>query len=168
MLALSADGGTDAGGAGLAIGSQGDSWIAFAVALAGHQAPGFAITLEAGFASLVRIEPEAGASVDGGDGENVPGVLRHDVSHEKVDVVLGVSDFVSAGFYGVAAVALLIRGLHLHPPAFWPAVHNEIEGGAVSPRFRDFEAEADGFAEKCGFGGFSAAFGGAAFGKAAG
>jgi hypothetical protein len=166
-FALSGDGGTDAGGTGFAIGSQGDSRSAVAVALAGHQAPGFAITLEAGFASLVGIEPEAGASVDGGDGENVPGVLRHDVSYEKVDVVSGVRDFVSAGLDGIAAVALLISRLHLHPPAFRAAVHDEVKGGAVSPGLGDLKAKADGFAEECGFGGFTAAFGSTTFGKTA-
>lgn len=136
--------------------------------LASHQAPSFAIRLEAGFASLVRIEPEAGASTHGGDGNHIPSVLRHDVGDKKVQVVSGVGDFVTAGLHGVTPVTLLIGGLDLHPPAFGPAVDDEVKGSAVAPWFSDFEAEADGLAEECGFGGFTAAFGSAAFGKAAG
>jgi len=59
--------------------------------------PGFAVGFPAGaFAGDVGIEAEAGALLDGCDGQDVMDIHGQDVGDEEVDVIGGVGDFAFA------------------------------------------------------------------------
>jgi hypothetical protein len=82
--------------------------------------------------------------VGGFDGEDVPGVGGDDVGGEEVDLVGAIGDSVGVevAFVGVAAVE--DGAFYLDADEEAAVEEGEIEGGGVSPRLGDDEAEFGG------------------------
>jgi len=109
---------------------------------------------------FVGIEVEEGASQEGVDGDDVPGVFGDDVGGDEVYVVFGVEVASTAFDLILAAGAGDVGAFDLHPPdeAALGGADQDVNGVAFSPRFGDGKIEADGAGDKGGFGSFSATF----------
>jgi hypothetical protein len=128
---------------------------------AGHQAPSLAIFFVERFASAVRIEAQAFAGSEGVDGNHVPQIFRDDPGDEEVDFVASVSGFPSGGFDAIARLGVALGGFDLNAPEIAVSgVEEKVVTLAVSPRLGDAEAQAGGFSEEGGLGGFSATLAG--------
>ena len=89
-------------------------------------------------------EDDIGLVVGGFDGEDVPGVGGNYVCGEEVDLVGSVGDVVGADGTDVGVVALADGALDLDTAEAGAVGDGEVEGGHVSPRFGDDEAEFGG------------------------
>src|SRR5579864_9001044 len=132
--------------------------------------PGFAVGFPAGtLAGDVGIETETGATGDGFDGQDIPGVNGNDVGYEDVNVFGGVGDFALAvdaidGLDIVAAGAENFGALQLNAPEAGTGGNDEVIAFAVSPGLGDTEAQSFYLEHEGGFGDFSHALGVAADG----
>jgi len=106
----------------------------------------------------VGIEAQSLARCEGGDGHDVPEILRNDVGDEEVDLVAGVGGFPSGSLHAVAGFGVAPSGLDLDAEESVAGVEDEVVAFAVAPGLGDGEAEAGSFGEKSGLGGFSAPF----------
>lgn len=92
----------------------------------------------------MRGEQDFGASVDGGDGENVPGVSRDDVGGDEVDLVAAVRMSVGIEVAAIGVPALELRALDLDPEKVSAAFDGKIVGRIVAPGLGDAESELGG------------------------
>src|SRR6266404_5965761 len=130
-----------------------DSWrppSACVFEFGGEQPPGYAAALEArSLFAAVRIEPQIFARRESFDREHVPEIEGHDVGDDAIDVVGGEGDHfalhVDIGMDGVAALALVGGGAHLHAPEASAGVEDVVVAVAVSPGLGHAETEADSF-----------------------
>ena len=126
--------------------------------------PSFAVLFPAGaFAGDVGIEAEAGALLDGCDGQDVTDIHGQDVGDEEVDVIGGVGDFALAvdavdGLDVVAAGAQDFGAFELYAPQAGAVADDEVVALAVSKGLGDVKAQGSGLEPEGGFGDFSGAF----------
>jgi hypothetical protein len=129
-----------------------------------EQPPGFPETLEAGsFPAAPRIEPQILVRRKCFDRENVPGVERHDIGNEAIDVVGGKEDrfalYSNVGMDGESAMALGGAGADLNAPEAASGDEDVVVAVTVSPGLGDAKTHADGFLHEGQFGHLSATFG---------
>src|SRR2546427_1795033 len=125
-------------------------------ARAGHQAPSFAIFFVERFASAVGIEAQAFAGGESVDGDDVPQIFRDDPGDEEIDFVASVGGPPSGGLDAIARLGVALGGFDLNAPEVAVSgVEEKVVALAVSPRLGDAEAQAGGFGEEGGLGGFS-------------
>ena len=135
-----------------------------AVAGTGHEAPGVAVALEVGSAvGSVGIEIKIDVSGEGGDGNDVPGIARHDVGDEEIDFVGSVGltsgDTVAVAGLNIISIATVrgrTSGLDLHAPEMAAGVEDEVIGLKLAVRFGDSETEVGGLVHEREFGDLSA------------
>ena len=133
---------------------------AFGFSAAGHLAPGFAVLFHQGALAVGGIEAKDVVGGGFAHRDDVPEVLGDDEGDEEVDLVSGVAGVASGGFDAVAGIGVALGGFDLHPPELASGVEDEVVAFAVAPGFGDAEAEAGGFGQEGGLGGFAAAFAG--------
>jgi hypothetical protein len=150
------------GGAAARDGNFGARW---AVARAGHQAPGVAIALEASAAvGSVGIEMNFDGGVESANRDDVPGLSRHDISYQEIDLVGGVGLF-AGGAVAVAGLDVItmfafdrgLGGFDLHAPEAAAGIEDEVVRLDLPVRFGDAEAEFGGFVHEGKFGDVAAA-----------
>src|ERR1700734_2028600 len=109
------------------------------------------------------MEIEAVAIAESPDGDHIPGVLRHQIDHNHIDLIRGVHFCptvpVAAGTYAVAAIAGLVNRLHLYSPQAPSRTHDEVEALAVSVRLGHSESHAHRLVCECQFGELTLPFG---------
>ena len=114
---------------------------------AGHEAPGFAVFLEAGHPAAAGREHFHGACPgEEADGEHVPDVVVDNVADNELDVPRGVATAVdvATGVEGVSVDSAGVGGLGLDAPGAMSVVEDEVVAIALSPGFGDGEAEGGG------------------------
>src|SRR5579863_7052658 len=105
--------------------------------------PGFAVLLVAGVGA-VRVEEDVGASLGGGDGEDVPGAGRNNIGGDEVDLVAAVGDSVGVEVAAVGVPAFLAGAFDLDADEVSVALDRKVVGGVVAPRLGDAESELGG------------------------
>lgn len=118
--------------------------------LACQKAPGFAILFVAGVASGVGVEAESFAPGEGLDGDDIPDVLRNDVSRDEVNVVGGVGITPPRGFDAIAIFGATLGGFDLNAPESVAGADQKIVGMSFSPRLGDVEVEQSNASQKGG------------------
>src|SRR5579863_1176765 len=123
-----------------------------------EQVPGF---FELGVAGVgaVRVEEDVGASVGGGDGEDVPGTGRNNISRDEVDLVAAVGDSVGVEVAAVGVPAFLPGTFDLDADEVSVALDRKVIGGVVAPRLGDAESELGGSGHETQFGPLAARLG---------
>jgi len=127
-----------------------------------QEAPGFAVELEAAAAGMVGAEAEGFHGSEGGDGDDVPGVVGNDVGSEEVEVAGGVGGLAAMAAAGADAIGVALgdgNGLDLDAAEDAAGIDNEVVEGGVAVGFGDGEAQACGLMEESQFGEFSLALG---------
>ena len=123
-----------------------------------QETPGFAVFFELGarFAPGVGIEADAFATADGFDRDDVPDVVRDNVSNEEIDFGGSVGNAAgSGGFDAVAGFGIAGGGFNLDAEESLAEFDDGVVALAISPRKADGESEMGGAGEEGGFGGFS-------------
>src|SRR5437870_9648946 len=93
--------------------------------------------------------------------DDVPQIFGDDPGDEEIDFVASVGGLPSGGFDAIARLGVALGGFDLNAPEIAVSgVEEKVVALAVSPRLGDAEAQAGGFGEKSGLGGFSATLAG--------
>ena len=136
---------------------DGDFGARWAVAGAGHEAPGVAIALEAPAAArIVWIEINLDAEVEGAYWDYIPHPRGHDIDHHEIDVVFGIcplrTTVAGLDIIGTAVLSPGVRRLDLYAPETATGIENEVVMLDVAGRFSDAEAKFSGFVHERKFG----------------
>ena len=138
---------------------------------AGKLAPGFAVAgVDSVVFAMLGKNVNAGASRQGFDRDQDPGVFGEKIASDEVDFVRSIrnANAVTAALGGeeVCALTKAAGGFDLHPREAMSRVDDEVVAFAVAIRLGDGESEAGGLPEESELGEFSAALGGALVGAA--
>lgn len=123
----------------------------FAIATFGdEQVPGFAVA-----AVLVAAEArvEADLAAGGGDGDDVPGIVGHDVGGDEVHLLAGIGLALAASDAdkGLGAGVAEAGGLDLDAEDGAAGLDQEVVRGGVTPRLGNAQAELGGAYQEAQF-----------------
>jgi hypothetical protein len=126
------------------------------IAGASQLAPGFAVDFgDAAARGSLRKEVELRVMFSYRYGDYIPEIFGDNINREEIDFAGSVAAIIAPALNRVVRVDKTHGGFDLNAPEFFAGVGYEVVALAVSPDTSDAKAEAGGFGEERGLGGFA-------------